>query len=1254
MSRRGGCPAAAAAGAARAVIVPSPPRGRGGGSGQDSAGSIRQRGTPGASPPTSGGRGGGRGRGRGGGAPAGAGSAPPQVVRQLFTGAPAPQPPATARVAPAAPRRGDRPPAGAVAPVAADAAPVAAAGAGATAPAAPEKKLNKFDKLEQQLREKFCKAMKDERVNLHGTRVDHLWVEARKWAFEFGKLVTLDHSFGKVVRKRSAPVADRIRAQFHEFLEATILNVTIAIVRTGYMLEALVHVDEALEELNAAANTKKAEKPEQLVHQADLETLVYWFLGAACGRAPSTPELKPPQAVIDLISSFKERDGRIKSPPTQPTAQPTAAEGHQQQPTTRAAFAEVAKAAAAAAEAAAAVRKEHQKQYGEYSSALFGSCRDGSPFKKAPDFFRGQGALKNAVRTRLITNLQQHTVSNTHDWLITLAILRFADVTTTECLSDMRKMKRLARRALDNVVHNIVQPKARAAPVAVAVAAPAVAVAADDAAPVAAPVAAGAPVSADAAPAAAPAPALDESATITRLETDLRVLLTIPDTSVILRPTEDNLKKESNIFFWLRFARDASKAVTAHNLLAEVDKKLPTLSHVTVVPHAKPHLGFIEFGVQSMAEALVEWIGSEIVPERWSSAERRKQLPRDEVVAAFAKALPPGALAWNPRFLVFSFLTDGRSIRATGHSSHRVPFELRKRFGKRAAEAVEAFVRKLRREDFDVFRLAKEQKPTEVIPSAPTAGRGTAPSLQTIVKQCEAREAHLYEQQKPDWARICEIFKLDAARFKVMCTIDPGITNFVAAVFAYLENGEWKVDPYQQLRIHLAELQERERRCKQKEKNVGDGVKINIARILDFFKAKELVPGIRDGHRRPESMTTKACVGQSGHSQRLQEELAFRNGNHEYRALIEKSSVCTTIAERCEIDEKLLKFDADHPGRRTRKYTGMLLGKAPINEFIDRIVGIFNEKGEKIGNHKKEEVVIGVGDWALNSCTGHFKLTPPIKQLLVELRKRATVVFLQEYHTSAACCACQEGRTTTKNALVDILPEKKSVAAPSTADAAQQQPPRPAQQQPAAHKSRREPAAAATSEDAAPQPAQQPVAPTMSKSKMKRQLAKQAKKEAKRAAAVSRATNEDAAAAQVSREQGAKLTAQLRLSKGTKDELLAVKAQLKEMKLPCETRARHGTAVCTNHVCGAVWQRDINGATNQLQLLLAQIKGGAQTNQYRPKHLKFADLPVRDKWRLADIVAARKEIHAKKYLPDNTNNRRSHSDGGAQQDDPLS
>ena len=115
-----------------------------------------------------------------------------------------------------------------------------------------------------------------------------------------------------------------------------------------------------------------------------------------------------------------------------------------------------------------------------------------------------------------------------------------------------------------------------------------------------------------------------------------------------------------------------------------------------------------------------------------------------------------------------------------------------------------------------------------------------------------------------------------------------------------------------------------------------------------------------------------------------------------------------------------------------------------------------------------------------------------------------------------------------------------------------------------------------------------------------------------------------------------------------------MKAQLKEMKLPCETRARHGTAVCTNHVCGAVWQRDINGATNQLQLLLAQIKGGAQTNQYRPKHLKFADLPVRDKWRLADIVAARKEIHAKKYLPDNTNNRRSHSDGGAQQDDPLS
>ena len=76
--------------------------------------------------------------------------------------------------------------------------------------------------------------------------------------------------------------------------------------------------------------------------------------------------------------------------------------------------------------------------------------------------------------------------------------------------------------------------------------------------------------------------------------------------------------------------------------------------------------------------------------------------------------------------------------------------------------------------------------------------------------------------------------------------------------------------------------------------------------------------------------------------------------------------------------------------------------------------------------------------------------------------------------------------------------------------------------------------------------------------------------------------------------------------------------RLKALHLPCATRARHGTAVCTHDDCGAIWQRDINGATNLLHLLLAQINKGNQTNDSRPDHLKFGRLlPLVDpNWRM--------------------------------------
>ena len=80
-----------------------------------------------------------------------------------------------------------------------------------------------------------------------------------------------------------------------------------------------------------------------------------------------------------------------------------------------------------------------------------------------------------------------------------------------------------------------------------------------------------------------------------------------------------------------------------------------------------------------------------------------------------------------------------------------------------------------------------------------------------------------------------------------------------------------------------------------------------------------------------------------------------------------------------------------------------------------------------------------------------------------------------------------------------------------------------------------------------------------------------------------------------------------------------LKTELKELNLPCTTRPRHATAVCSLNGCGVMWQRDINGATNLLRLLLAQIKGGEQSNRFRQKAVNFdTALHVAPGWRIAD------------------------------------
>ena len=710
-------------------------------------------------------------------------------------------------------------------------------------------------------------------------------------------------------------------------------------------------------------------------------------------------------------------------------------------------------------------------------------------------------------------------------------------------------------------------------------------------------------------------------AMINALERAMRKRLTERNRKESRLPTSDELKNEKNVFFFLRFARLASEGVAAYNKLAN-RKKRKELRKVHFLPEVKPHQSFVHIGVQSMADLLMRWIGYDVVPEAWRTDAHRKKLPRDQVVASFAKVLPPGALD-SRRFWVFSFMTDGRSIRATGHVLRPARTERTEDSAGAApprSDQAAAKIGALRRDDFDKARkVAREsgKEDTKHVECEAQRKPRRVWTEQEILDLCLELEQEYAAKQGALFKKLHE--KLFGgggdggnSLIKVLCTIDPGVTNIATVVFAYLsEDGKWKVDPLQRLRMHYASLLRRRQSAVDAGRPVSDGVAKNIARI----EATNLDLRLRAGHREPIIMTTKDFVDRGARNQLRREYETFCKGTSDaakaYRALLQRATNCDPgdVAERLRIHEELRHFDIKHPGRRNRKYTSLLRRQAAIDEFVNRIVG----------NYSKEEVVIGVGDWALRPTTGRFKLTPPIKQLLAALRKRATVVMLQEYHTSAACCSCGAGspsRTTTKDALLDVVTKKERKSEDDESDDDEAE----VDEVDAPHMSRRD---------------------QIKAKKVRKAAKKAAKKKAKAEARAARkamsatvgpamtATNEDAAAAAVvpapvsaaHQEWKTQESAMHVLRHGlTKNTVLTPQqTALIEARAP---RARHGTAVCTNTSCSIIWQRDINGATNLLHLLLAQIKGGKQTNEHRPAHLKIRKgvlPPVPDDWSFAEV-----------------------------------
>jgi transposase len=89
----------------------------------------------------------------------------------------------------------------------------------------------------------------------------------------------------------------------------------------------------------------------------------------------------------------------------------------------------------------------------------------------------------------------------------------------------------------------------------------------------------------------------------------------------------------------------------------------------------------------------------------------------------------------------------------------------------------------------------------------------------------------------------------------------------------------------------------------------------------------------------------------------------------------------------------LFNFHARHPYRKWR-FTASVMAPKAMKQIIDRLIG------------KNEKVLIGFGDWSQQDGFLRGSDTAPVKKFKRELRKRATVVKIDEYCTSQTCSKC--------------------------------------------------------------------------------------------------------------------------------------------------------------------------------------------------------------------------------------------------------
>jgi transposase len=182
-------------------------------------------------------------------------------------------------------------------------------------------------------------------------------------------------------------------------------------------------------------------------------------------------------------------------------------------------------------------------------------------------------------------------------------------------------------------------------------------------------------------------------------------------------------------------------------------------------------------------------------------------------------------------------------------------------------------------------------------------------------------------------------------------------------------------------------------------------LKIGIDPGRTFFQSS--CDGTKDekGRSKCKQTSTNEFRHMSKYNHKRKWELNLRKTSPEYQRRLSsipslKTGSLSLFGERCKVvvegSDWLFRFCREKPFQKWNFKTRVYEKKA-LHKCAKKLVG----------NSKKEQVIIGFGDWSQSDSSflrGTAKA--PVKKFKEELRKHATVIKIDEYKTSITCSCC--------------------------------------------------------------------------------------------------------------------------------------------------------------------------------------------------------------------------------------------------------